>query len=145
MHSLDGATPTAQRFRSFVTDDEPLLGLYQDAAILPTWTSKEDFRLFVDTFERSGFRGPLNWYRNVDRNWEIMAAFACRTIEQPALYITGERDHVRDFAGSFERDLAKNVPGFSHVVEVEGAGHWVHQEAHEVTSGRILKFLEDVK
>ena len=63
----------------------------------PPWLSEQELAVYVDQFERSGFTGGLNWYRNIDRNWELTAAVAERRVEQPALFLTGERDPVRSF------------------------------------------------
>ena len=51
--------------------------------------------MYVRAFERTGFTGGLNWYRNIDRNWELTAPFAERRIQAPAMFLTGELDLVR--------------------------------------------------
>ena len=61
----------------------------------PEWLSEEELQVYVEAFERTGFTGGLNWYRNIDRNWELMAPVAERRVEQPALFLTGELDPVR--------------------------------------------------
>src|SRR4029078_10113970 len=38
---------------------------------LPDWLSTAEFDEYVRAFEVTGFTGPLNWYRNFDRNWEL--------------------------------------------------------------------------
>ena len=63
----------------------------------PAWLSEEELAVYVEAFERTGFTGGLNWYRNIDRNWELTAPVAERRIEQPAMFLTGERDPVRHF------------------------------------------------
>ena len=63
----------------------------------PEWMSEQELAVYVAAFERTGFTGGLNWYRNIDRNWELMAPNRERRIEQPSLFVTGELDLVRNF------------------------------------------------
>jgi pimeloyl-ACP methyl ester carboxylesterase len=113
---------------------------------LPAWLTEEDLEVYASTFERTGFRGGLNWYRNFDRNWELLAAFADRRITVPALFVGGLRDAVVtgpelagespavQMLGSFCDDLHGKVL-------IEGAGHWNQQEAPEATNAALLEFL----
>ena len=55
---------------------------------------------YTAEFTRTGYRGGLNWYRNVDRNWELLAPFAGATVSVPALYVAGDRDLVVAFPGT---------------------------------------------
>src|SRR5205814_2191978 len=61
---------------------------------LPAWIDEATLAQFVAEFRRTGFRGGLNWYRNIDRNWELTAPWQGATIRQPALFIAGARDAV---------------------------------------------------
>src|SRR5258705_4846214 len=61
-------------------------------AMLPAWINEADIDFYAGEFKRSGFRGGLNYYRNVDRNWELMAAFAGAAVTVPAIYVAGDRD-----------------------------------------------------
>jgi pimeloyl-ACP methyl ester carboxylesterase len=63
----------------------------------PSWLSEQELAVYVEAFERTGFTGGLNWYRNIDRNWELTEPFADSLVEQPAMFLTGERDGVRQF------------------------------------------------
>ena len=65
---------------------------------LPDWLTQEDLDTYVEAFEKSGFRGPLNRYRNMDRDWEELPQLGGATVQQPALYIAGEKDPVATFA-----------------------------------------------
>ena len=62
---------------------------------LPAWLSEADIDFYAGEFARTGFRGGLNWYRNIDRNWELLAPFAGAQVTVPALYVAGDRDMVR--------------------------------------------------
>ncbi len=96
--------------------------------------SDSEQAVFVAAFESAGFTGSINWYRNLDRNWHLLAD-ANPIIEHPALMIYGDRDGIP----KFER-LAAFVP---HVEVVSlDAGHWIQQERPEETNQMILKWLE---
>ena len=93
-------------------------------------------------FERTGFTGGLNWYRNIDRNWELTAPFAERRIEQPAMFLTGELDLVRRFMPA--EAMEGWVTDLRASVIVPGAGHWVQQEAPDAVNEALLGFLAEV-
>jgi pimeloyl-ACP methyl ester carboxylesterase len=104
-----------------------------------SWLSEDELAVYVDAFERTGFTGGLNWYRNIDRNWELGEAVAERRIEQPAMFLTGEDDLVRTFMPSavmngWVTDLRADVL-------VAGAGHWVQQERPDEVNAALLEFI----
>ncbi len=105
----------------------------------PDWLEEDELQVYIDAFERTGFSGGLNWYRNIDRNWELTAPYEERRIEQPALFLTGELDLVKNFMpvqamDGWVTDLRRNVT-------VPGAGHWVQQQAPEAVNAELLGFL----
>jgi pimeloyl-ACP methyl ester carboxylesterase len=105
----------------------------------PAWLSEEELGVYVEAFERTGFTGGLSWYRNIDRNWELTEPYGERRIEQPAMFLTGERDLVRRFMP------AEAMEGWvtdlrAHVV-VPAAGHWVQQERPQEVNESLLGFL----
>ena len=106
----------------------------------PPWMSDDDLRLYVDEFTRTGFTGGLNWYRNLDRNWEQLAAYDGRTIDQPALFITGSRDPVRAFMP--HEAMTGSVTDLRDVVIIDGAGHWVQQECPEEVDEALIGFFD---
>ena len=65
-----------------------------DPASLPAWITESDIDVYVAEYTRSGLRGPLAWWRNIDRSWELLAPFAGAEVTVPALYMAGERDFV---------------------------------------------------
>jgi pimeloyl-ACP methyl ester carboxylesterase len=115
-------------------------GAADDQPRRPDWLTEEDLRLYVESFERTGFAGGLNYYRNIDRNWELGAPLADRRIEQPALFITGSRDPVRRFMPAEAMDGW--VTDLREIVIIEGAGHWVQQERPEEVNAALLRFLK---
>ncbi len=80
---------------------------------LPAWLTEADIDFYAGEFARSGFRGGLNWYRNIDRNWELTAPFAGLGVTIPALYVGRDRDLVVHFKGADKliQNLAQFVPG----------------------------------
>ena len=62
---------------------------------LPPWLSEHELAVYAGAFERTGFTGGLNWYRNIDRNWELTESVADRHVVQPAFFLTGELDPAR--------------------------------------------------
>ena len=93
-------------------------------ASLPAWITEFDVDFYVEEFTRSGFRGPLSWYRNVDRSWELLSAFVGATVTVPALYIAGDRDVL---VAAFQQFIAKQstlVPKLRPTIMLPGCGHW---------------------
>ena len=115
-------------------------------AALPGWLTKADVDFYAAEFARTGFRGGLNWYRNIDRNWELLAPFAGARVTVPALYIAGDRDLVVGFPGAPEliANLTTFVPNLTKTIMLPGCGHWTQQErAHEVNTA-LIAFLREV-
>jgi pimeloyl-ACP methyl ester carboxylesterase len=113
-----------------------------DQPPLPAWLTEEDLQIYVDAFERTGFRGGLNYYRNIDRNWERSASLVNRRIDQPSLFITGSRDPVQRFMPAEAMDGW--VTDLRGIVRVDGAGHWVQQERPDEVNGALLGFLRQL-
>jgi pimeloyl-ACP methyl ester carboxylesterase len=88
--------------------------------------------------------GGLNWYRNIDRNWELLAPWAGAKVGVPALYIVGDRDAVFRFAGMDQLilNLKQHVPNLRETMIIEGCGHWTQQERPEEVSAALLAFLK---
>jgi pimeloyl-ACP methyl ester carboxylesterase len=105
----------------------------------PSFMTDEDLGVYVESFERTGFAGGLSYYRNIDRNWELTAHLGSRRIEQPALFLTGERDPVRRFMPA--ETMNGWVTDLRASVTVPGAGHWVNQEAPEAVNRALLEWL----
>jgi len=108
---------------------------------MPEWLSEEDLDVYAREFEYSGFHGPLNRYRNVDRDWVDLAALAGRPITIPSLFVGGSRDGPTVWgARSIER-FGETLPALHRSEILEGAGHWIQQERPERTNALLLDFL----
>ncbi len=119
------------------------LSLVPHPDTLPPWLTERDLAVWTENFTRSGFRGGLNYYRNIDRNWELLAPWQGARIMQPALFIGGTRDvvlHPR-FAGQALQAMPRQVPNLRETVLLEGAGHWVQQERPAEVNDALIRFL----
>ena len=110
---------------------------------LPDWLTIDELEHYVNEFSRTGFTGALNWYRNFDRNWEIMADPPARTIAVPALFVGGTADPVLNFTKT--NRAREVVTGPYREVMLEGAGHWIQQERPAEINTELLNFLSDVR
>jgi pimeloyl-ACP methyl ester carboxylesterase len=125
-----------------VSQDGGLIEQMNEPSALPGWLSRDDIDFYAQTFTRTGFRGGLNWYRNIDRNWELTAPYQGARIEQPALFLAGTRDPViegRRGEASLE-DMARQVPQLSQL-RIAGAGHWLQQERPAEVNAALIDFL----
>jgi pimeloyl-ACP methyl ester carboxylesterase len=114
-----------------------------DPASLPRWLSTTDLAVYVEEFRRTGFRGGLSWYRNIDRNWELLAPYAGAVVTVPALYVAGDRDLVVKFRGMDQLipNLSKFVPKLTRTIMLPGCGHWTQQERPDAVNTAMLEFL----
>ncbi len=142
-HAASGDVPADWHWRAVVPEGGGLLDTTLEPEAPPAWLARADFARYVATFERSGFRGGLNWYRNIDRNWALMAAFGDARIRQPALFIAGERDPTLRIGGRRDRLAAMEeaVPGLRAKVMIPSAGHWVQLEAAVRVNAELVAFL----
>jgi pimeloyl-ACP methyl ester carboxylesterase len=114
-----------------------------EPATPPSWLTEADVDFYAGEFTRAGFRGGLNWYRNIDRNWELMAPYAGARVTVPALYVAGDQDLVVHFRGMDQLlpNLKKFVPELRQTIMLPGCGHWTQQERPKEVNDAILAFL----
>ncbi|MEA3077989.1 MAG: hypothetical protein QOF60_2897 [Actinomycetota bacterium] len=110
---------------------------------LPDWLTEEDLDIFATEFERTGFTGGINWYRNMHRNWEITEHLAEAKIEMPALFVAGTDDPVLQLANPDAMDGW--VTDLRGKVLIPGAGHWVQQEKPAEVNRALLAFLASLE
>src|SRR5262249_22200833 len=138
----DGSAATTNAVGMVPRQDGFLSGMV-DPASLPSWITEADVDFYAGEFARTGFRGGLNWYRNIDRNWEILAPFAGARVMVPALYVAGDRDLVVRFRGMDQLlpNLAKFVPQLRRTIILPGCGHWTQQERATEVNAAMVGFL----
>ena len=139
--TLSGDPPEAERWNPDLPPEGFLGSLHQPAA-QPAWMPEAELAHYVETFRRTGFRGGLNWYRNIDRNWALLAPFAGAVVRVPAIFIAGRRDPVLGWAGRALEALPRSLPELRGTVLVDTAGHWVQQEATAEVNAALLGFLK---
>ena len=110
---------------------------------LPGWLSEEDIDAYVAQYAQAGFTGPLNWYRNLDRNWELTSAWQHAPVLVPALFIAGERDPVISFTRL--DGMADVVPNLTDSMILPGCGHWTQQERPAEVNAAMIGFLNGLR
>ena len=115
------------------------------ATTLPPWMSADHFDEYVQAFSAGGFDGPLNWYRALDLNWSLTAFMQDQKIAPPALFVVGEDDPVRHYAGGAEVGLKDWAPNLMRSVVVPDAGHWIQQERPDAVNALLLDFLRGLQ
>ena len=143
---LFGASGSVNRSNMFERGDVPpdsafmLERMPDPGDELPEWLTKEDVDYYVSQFEKAGFRGGLNWYRNIDRNWELSGSLQGRKIEQPAFFMTGTRDVV-PYSENAKSAMLAVLPNLTDIVVLPDIGHWTQQEAPDAVNEGLIRFL----
>lgn len=133
--ALVGRKPATAKFLDGMTDPD----------VLPAWLTEEDLDYYVTQFEQSGFRGPLNWYRNIDHNIERTPQLETAKIEPPSFFIAGAKDPVLRFGrGRGVEQMDKWMADLRGKVFIEGVGHWTPMERPAEVNQALLGFLKTV-
>jgi pimeloyl-ACP methyl ester carboxylesterase len=112
-----------------------------EADEFPAWFMEQDLDYYTKEFERTGFRGGLNWYRNYDRNWELTPFLSGKKLYQPTLFIAGEHDGVLAIRKAAFDILEQTVPNLWRKVVLPDTGHWTQQERPTEVNQLMLEFL----
>jgi pimeloyl-ACP methyl ester carboxylesterase len=128
----------------FIEEGEGFLGPLRSDQPLPNWLTEADVAYFAEAYKESGFRGGLNWYRNLDRNWELTAPWQGAQIHQPSLFIAGSKDSVITGLIGAKRigDMERVLPNLRQKLIIEGAGHWIQQERPDEVNAALIAFLK---
>jgi len=142
-----GDATRSERQLGMVPRGGGFLGGRRPAPTLPAWLTEADLDFYAGEYTRTGFRGGLNWYRNIDRNWELTAPFAGKTVDVPALYVAGDRDLVVSFPGMDQLlpNLTRFVPKLRQTIMLPGCGHWTQQERPDEVNAIIIEFLKGLE
>ncbi|WP_329416395.1 alpha/beta hydrolase [Streptomyces sp. NBC_00704] len=147
-HMASGEAPAAAEGRQpLVEHGRGWLETMPDPEVLPEWFTEADLDVLTDSFS-GGFTGALNWYRNIDRNWELTAAWHQAVVDVPALYVYGDRDLVPAFPGTPEliAALPDLMPSLRREpVRLEGCGHWTQQERPAEVNAALVDFLTELR
>lgn len=109
------------------------------------WLPKEDLDIYVSEFERTGLRGGLNRYRNLDRDFDDLAALRGQALRIPALFIGGDKDGPTIWGAKDIARFPETLPLLmgSHILE--NCGHWVQQEKSDEVNRLLMEFLAEVR
>jgi pimeloyl-ACP methyl ester carboxylesterase len=129
----------------FVEENKGFLGNARADQALPDWLSETDLAYFAEAYKNSGFRGGLNWYRNIDRNWDLTAPWQDAQIHQPSMFIAGSKDSVITGLIGAKRvlDMERVLPNLKQKLIIDGAGHWIQQERPEEVNAALVRFLKE--
>ncbi|WP_243773711.1 alpha/beta fold hydrolase [Actinomadura barringtoniae] len=110
----------------------------------PTWLTNDDLDVYATEFERTGLSGGLARYRNMDRDWEDLAAHDGAPITQPSLFIGGELDASTTWMADAIKAYPETLPGLvsSHILE--GCGHWIQQERRDEVNELLTSWLSSL-
>jgi len=109
------------------------------------WLSKEDLDVYAGEFERTGLRGGLNRYRNLDRDADDLAALRGQPLRVPALFIGGDKDGPTAWGASAIARFAQTLPLLKGSHILQNCGHWIQQEKPGEVSRLLMEFLAEVR
>jgi pimeloyl-ACP methyl ester carboxylesterase len=136
-----GGISQEKRWRRLFSPDESFLDTLPKVEELPHWLTEDELAFFAESFKRSGFTGGLNWYRNMDRDRELLGFLAGAKICQPSMFLAGAKDIVVEM---YRRDidlLEQTMPCLTAKTLIGGAGHWVQREKPDEVNRHLLQFL----
>ncbi|HKP58738.1 MAG TPA: alpha/beta hydrolase [Polyangiales bacterium] len=136
-----GEAPTPTEYTALIQEGKGFLESFDAVTEPPRWIDPGHFARLVAEYRRTGFQKPLYLYHNVDLNWELLAAWSGKRIEQPALFLGGDRDPT--LVNSWGKQALQALPTVVPQVKVqmfEGAGHWLQQERPAEVTRALLEF-----
>jgi pimeloyl-ACP methyl ester carboxylesterase len=139
-----GPTPDGKTI-AFVRPGGMLRERFPVVDALPGWITEEDLDFYVALFEAGGFRGPLNRYRNVDRDWLDLQPWRNRPITVPAMFIGGEKDGPTIWGRRALERHAQTMPDCRGNHILAGCGHWVQQERPKEVNDLLLGWLSEIR
>ncbi|WP_198476244.1 alpha/beta fold hydrolase [Aquamicrobium zhengzhouense] len=127
---------------------DPHLHMLRPAPVaVPEWADPDYVNHTISAFQRTGFRGGLNYYTAFSRTFELTAAFKGAVIQQPALYIWGAADGLSQMlhpeTPSLET-LREAQPNLVDQIRLENVGHWVQNEAADRVNNALTSFLLEI-
>lgn len=141
LYSASGDAPAKKRWRFLFDKSETFLDCMAEPEQLPSWLSEQDLDFLTQEFERTGFRGGLARYRNLDRDWELTSFLNGAKLQQPALFIGGEFDAAVMMNQDLINQLETTMPNLRKQVLLPNAGHWIQQERPTEVNQLLIKFL----
>ncbi len=111
----------------------------------PEWMSDEELDFYVKEYERTGFRGGLNYYRSLDANWAVLRELGPQQLLAESIFIGGEKDFL--LGGKSKEELEKGMrtvtPNITAYV-LPDTGHWIQNERASEVNAILLGYLKKV-
>lgn len=105
------------------------------------WLTQVDLDTYADLFTASGFFGPVSYYRNLDANFEVVKHLSADRLTMPSAFIGGTMDPVLVMDPTGPERMTNLLPDYRGHTMIEGAGHWIQQEAPIAFNAALLTFL----
>tara|TARA_Y100000590_G_scaffold22938_1_gene26382 strand:+ start:5113 stop:6063 length:951 start_codon:yes stop_codon:yes gene_type:complete len=121
--------------------DAELSDIFPAPQKLPHWLTSEDLDYYVDQYKKSGFRGPINWYRNIPANKDLTPELKGSRFVQPAAFAAGSEDAALQFDSNWQSRFEASFDDLRFLEILPGAGHWLPMEKPRETTNLILRFL----
>jgi pimeloyl-ACP methyl ester carboxylesterase len=130
---------------NMVSREHGLLSALPMPRITP-WLKEKDLDVYSEAFAKTGFRGGLNYYRNLDKNRELLSCFNGVKVIIPALFIVGDRDVGLSIPGMDQiiSEMSNLVPNIRQTIFLQDCGHWAQQEKPEEISKEIISFMKSL-
>jgi pimeloyl-ACP methyl ester carboxylesterase len=142
LYAFSGETPpgvTEYLFMQKPADRDVLEGMPEPEK-LPDWLSEADLDYYAKEYSRTGFRSPLNMYRNMDRDWQELPQVGMGEVKQPVLFMGGKKDPSVVYA-PFD-PMIRAVARLRKIIFLENCGHWIQQERVETVNQELIEFLK---
>jgi pimeloyl-ACP methyl ester carboxylesterase len=142
LYSASGDPPLDQQWKFCFPKSTKFIETGVVPKQLPPWLTEADLDFFGNEFKKSGFRGGINWYRNMGRNWEMTAFLDGEKLRQPSVFAAGAEDCVgKMYPGGYD-NVRAFMPNLTKSVIIPGAGHWIQQERPQQVNDILLEFLK---
>lgn len=107
-----------------------------------SFITEETLKVYSDAFGKGGLTGPINYYRNIDRNWETTVHLESGRITMPALMICAENDPI--LTPEMADGMGRNIPNLTKRL-IKNCGHWTQLEQPDEVNRLIIEFLDDLR
>ncbi len=142
LYSASGDAPPAERWNFLFPRSCKFLESGTVPGRLPGWLTQEDLDFYAAEFATSGFRGGINWYRNIDRNWELTGFLDGLKLTQPSVFAAGEHDVVLAMYPDAAKVVDLSMPNCRKNLLIPGAGHWLQQERPSEINNLLVEFAK---
>uniref|UniRef100_A0A665W6Z3 AB hydrolase-1 domain-containing protein n=1 Tax=Echeneis naucrates TaxID=173247 RepID=A0A665W6Z3_ECHNA len=102
--------------------------------------TEAELQFYVSQYKQTGFRNPLNWYRNSEADWRWMCSRPAAKLLMPALMVTAGKDPV--LLPAFSKGMENLIPNLSRG-HIEECGHWIQMEKPEETNNILISWLKE--